>query len=116
MKVLLASFLFFVFGPSVYGQNTSRFCMTVFDEFGAVIPNAIVKFMPRQKSNSQTKYRFTTDDAGNLDVAVIDALYNIEIHASSFKKLKLRRQILPLEPRTCIDVKLKSNVPPHQIT
>ena len=97
-------------------QNVSRYCLTARDEQGAAIPHAAMKFMPTKVSRSRIKYNLITDHLGNIDVEIIDGIYDIEIKKDSFRVLKLKNQLLPYDPRGCIEVTLKSAVPPHQIT
>lgn len=96
----------------VNAQNKSRFCGTITDEQGAVILNATVE----GKSSKGNSFKINTDSNGNFDTEIFDGLYKILIKADSFKKVVMKNKLLPFEPRMCIQVELKSSVPPHQIT
>jgi hypothetical protein len=108
--------LFFGLHSLTSAQAKSRYCMTVQDEVGATIPKPIVKFNPAKQSRSQIKYRFTGNLDGEIDVEVIDGIYDIEVKADTFHKVVLKRQLLPYDPRSCITITLKTKIPPHQIT
>ncbi len=97
-------------------QVKSRYCMTVRDEMGATIPKAAIKFNPTKQSRSQIKYKFIGDPDGEIEVVVIDGIYDIEIKAETFHKVVLKKQLLPFDPRSCITISLKTKIPPHQIT
>ncbi|MGH9819027.1 MAG: carboxypeptidase-like regulatory domain-containing protein [Pyrinomonadaceae bacterium] len=98
------------------GKEKTRYCMTVSDEVGAIIPKATVRFSPTKQSRSRTKYEFVTDAEGSFDSEVVDGIYDISIKAGSYKKVVLKNQLLPYDPQGCITIKLKSTVPAHQIT
>ena len=112
MKVL--QILVLVLGLVVFAnaQNKSRFCGTITDEYKDVISNATVK----GESNEGNKFNVNTDSDGNFDLEIFDGLYKILIKADGFKKVIMKNQLLPYDPRMCIQVELKSSVPPHQIT
>lgn len=93
-------------------KNKSNYCGTIRDEFGAVIPSAEVE----GKSSNGKKFKTSTNENGEFEIEVIDGIYNILIKAESYKKAVLKNQKLPLELQNCVEIKLKSNVPPHQIT
>jgi hypothetical protein len=102
---------------AVNGQSaaTSQFCMTVRDDVGATLPNVTVK-LTRARGSQQVKYRFETDDDGQINAEVVDGTYRIEAKAVSYKTVVLKHQLLPYEPRKCIEVILKSRTRPHPIT
>jgi hypothetical protein len=106
--------LVLIFGLTVFvnAQNKQRFCGTIRDEQGAIIANATVE----GKSSKGYKIKVNTDTDGNFDTEILDGLYKILIRADGFKKKIIKNQLLPFEPRNCIQIELKSNVPPHQIT
>ena len=89
--------------------------MTVTDDVGAIIPKATVRFSPTTQSSSQKRYEFTTVDEGSID-GVLDGIYDITVKANSYRKVVLKHQLLPYDPRSCITVKLKSRIQSHQIT
>jgi hypothetical protein len=97
-------------------QAKSRFCITVLDKVGATIPKAIIKFNPTKQSASKIKYKFTADSDGQIDVEVVDGIYDIEVKAETFHKVVLKRKQIPSDQRSCITIQLKTKIPPHQIT
>lgn len=116
MKLFFVCGLLMVFCASLHAQRSSRVCMTVRDWVGATIPRAKIKMVPKRASIFRKEYRFVTDDTGSIDVEIIDGLYDIEVKADGHKKLKLKSAHLPGDQRLCIEMQLKSAVPPHQIT
>jgi hypothetical protein len=83
-----------------------QYCLTVTDEFGAFIPKASVRFSPPKQSLSKVKYQFMTDENGAINVEVIDGVYEITIKALTFKTMVLKKQLLPYDPRSCVEVRL----------
>ena len=116
MRTIGMFVLILLFSIVGYTQVKTKYCMTVLDEQGAAIPMAMVSFSPAKQSRSRLKYELVTDADGNIDSQIIDGIYNISIKASSYKKVVLKNQLLPYDPRDCITIKLKSTIPPHQIT
>ena len=116
MKIIYLLILIGSFSAIGFAQASSGFCITVTDEVGAYVPNAKVKLTPTRQSKSQTKYEFVTGEDKGLDVKVLEGIYDISIRANNYKKVVLKNQLLPYDPRGCIGIKLKSTVPPHQIT
>lgn len=116
LKITLTILLLIGLSGFANAQAPTRYCMTVTDELGAIIPKASVRFSPTKQSQSRIKHEFTTDAEGAIDVTVVDGVYDISVKASSYKKVVLKNQLLPYDPRGCRTVKLKSTVPPHQIT
>jgi hypothetical protein len=116
LKITLIILLLIGLSGFANAQAETRYCMTVTDEFGAFIPKASVRFSQTKQSRSRIKYEFMTDAEGAIDVTVVDGIYDISIRASSYKKIVLKNQLLPYDPRSCITVKLKTTIPPHQIT
>ena len=112
MKILQVLVLIFVLTVSITAQKKSTFCGTITDEQKAVVPNANVE----GKSSKGNKFETITDSDGNFDIEIFDGLYKILIKAEGFKKIVMKNQLMPYEPRMCIQIELKSNVPPHQIT
>lgn len=102
--------------PNLENVGKTRFCMTVTDAFGAFIPKSSVRFTPTKQSRSRLKYEFMTDAEGTIDVTIVVGSYDISVKASTYKKTVLKNQLLPYDPRSCITVKLKTAIPPHQIT
>ena len=94
----------------------TRYCMTVTDDVGAFISKASIRFSPTKQSRSRIKYEFMTDQEGAIDVKVVDGIYDITIKALTYKKIVLKNQLLPYDPRDCVEVRLRSAIPPHQIT
>ena len=117
MKLTCAIITLFFLGLHGFasGQEKSRYCMSVRDEAGASIPQPEIKSHPRKRSRSQIKYKFNGNVDGQIDVEVIDGIYNIEIKVETFNKVVLKNQLLPYDPRMCIDIRLKSKIPPHKI-
>jgi hypothetical protein len=115
LKYTLVILLFFGLHGLASAQTKSRYCMTLRDEVGATIPKPAIKFSPTKQSSSQMKYKFTGDSDGQLDVEVIDGIYDIEVKAETFHKTVLKLQRLPYNPWTCITITLKTKIPPHQI-
>ena len=97
-------------------QLIKRYCMTVRDDHGAAIPRSLVKLLPTKQSKSRIKYAFITDEEGAIDVKIADGVYDLEVIANSYKRIKLKNQQLPYDSQRCVEVKLKSSIPPHQIT
>jgi len=112
MKVLHT--LVLIIGLAVFAnaQNKSRFCGTITDEQGAVLPVTAIE----GKSSKGNKFKINTDSNGNFDTEIFDGLYKILIKASGFKKVVMKNKLIPTESGKCIQIELKSNVPPHQIT
>jgi hypothetical protein len=52
---------------------------------------------------------------GKFDSLVIDGLYKISFKMELYKRLELRKQLLPSNPNGCGEIKFKSSVPPHRI-
>ena len=88
------------------GKNTSKLCGTIFDQARAVIPEVVIK----AKSNKKGTFQTTTDAQGNFEMELPDGLYKIIIKASGHKKVIMKRQSLPYEPRSCRNYILKSTV------
>jgi len=117
MKLKYTIILFFLGFPILTNaQGKSRYCLTVRDDVGASIPKPTIKFNPTKQSRSQTKHKFTGDSDGQVDVEVIDGIYDIEVNAETFDKVVLKRQLLPYDPRSCITITLKTKIPPHPVT
>ena len=116
----MRTFLFFgivlILSSSVDAQSSSRYCMTVRDWLGATIPKASVKLLPTKGSGSRKSYQLIANDNGVIDIEIIGGMYDIEVSADGHKKRKLKRQLLPNEPKECIEARLDSAVPPHRIT
>ena len=113
MKILLSIGIILIVSGLALAQEKSRFCMTIRDEVGATIQKPIIKFNPTKQSRSQIKYKFTGDSDGQIDVEVIDGVYDIEVRAETYRKVVLKRQLLPYDPRSCITITLKTKIPPH---
>jgi len=90
--------------------------MTVRDEVGATISKPMIKITPTKQSRSQIKYKFTGDSDGQIDVEIMDGVYDIEVKAETFHKVVLKKQRIPHDPQSCITITLKTKIPPHQIT
>ena len=116
LKYPVIILLFFGLHGLTRAQVKSRYCMTVRDEVGATIPKPLIKFSPTKQSRSQIKYKFTGDSDGQIDVEILDGIYDIQVKAETFHKVVLKRQLLPYDPRECITITLKTKIPPHQIT
>lgn len=111
MRFLYVSILVFCFASLTNGQKT-KFCGIITDEVGAIIPSAAIE----GKSSKGEKFKTVTNSKGQFEIEVVDGIYKILIKAESFKKAVLKDQKLPLQQQQCVEIKLKSNVPPHQIT
>jgi hypothetical protein len=105
-----------ILGLALVGLSQNRYCMTVRDMVGGVIPKAVIKFSPKKKLASRTKYKLVTDDKGSVDKILMDGIYDIIVKADGFKKTVLKNQQVPYDPQSCVTVTLRSAVPPHQIT
>ena len=66
----------------------------------------------KDKSSKGNKFKTNTDSNGNFNLEIFDGLYKIMIKADGFKKVVLKNQLLPFDSRDCIQIELKSNVPP----
>jgi len=112
MKILQVLVLIICLVVLANAQNKSRFCGSVIDEQNAALPNAIVE----AKLDKGKTFKIKVDSEGNFDIEIPDGLYKILIKADGFKKVVMKNQLLPYDPRSCIKITLKSNVPPHQIS
>ncbi len=88
-----------------------RVCGTVADDVGAIIPNAKVEI----KLTGKKTFVTYSDENGEFNIEIPKGVYKISISANSFKKTVLKNQIIDSESE-CFTFKLKSNIPPHQIT
>jgi len=93
-------------------QNTSKLCGTLFDAARALIPGAMII----AKSYKKGIFKTTADAEGNFEMEIPDGLYKIIIKQSGFKKVVMKKQSLPYEPRSCRNYILKSTVKEHPIT
>ncbi|MDQ2747095.1 MAG: carboxypeptidase-like regulatory domain-containing protein, partial [Acidobacteriota bacterium] len=93
-------------------ENKTRFCGTITDEQGAVILNASIE----GKSSKENNFKINTDSSGSFDTEIFAGLYKILIKADGFKKVVMKNKLLLSESKMCIQIELKSNVLPHQIT
>lgn len=116
MKIFSIIFSTFLLVGCLFGQEKSAYCVIVTDEVGATIPSAVVKFKSTKSSSSKIKYESRTDDEGKIHVEITEGIYNIEIKAETYKGITLKNQILPTNHQNCVQIKLKSKIPPHQIT
>ncbi len=96
-------------------KETTHFCGTVRDELGATVPYVSFRFKPTKQSQSRTKYNLKTDSDGQLDVMVMDGVYDIEVRAESFKRIVLKKQLLPYDPRGCRTITLKTAIPQQSV-
>ena len=111
MKVLQIIILIVSFSLVVCGQSKSKFCGTIRDETGAIIFDAKVE----AKLNKSKIYITYSDKEGNFEIEIPDGVYEIKVTANTFKKVVLKNR-LPLEPRKCMEIELKTTIKPHQIT
>jgi phosphatidate phosphatase APP1 len=84
---------------------------TVTDELDAVLPNSKVEL----KLNTKGVFIAYSDENGDFRIEIPKGTYKISISAESFKKIVLKNQVIDSESK-CFTFKLKSNIPPHQIT
>jgi len=97
-------------------QERSQICVVVLDEYGASIPKSKVAFIPISRSASQGMVELIANDEGRVDTEMVNGVYKIRIKADSYKKVILKDQRVPFASQQCIEVKLRSAIPPHPIT
>jgi Carboxypeptidase regulatory-like domain len=88
-----------------------RFCGTITDDVGAIIPNAKVEI----KLTGKKTFVTYSDENGEFNIEIPKDVYRISISAESFKKTVLKNQVIDSDSE-CLIFKLKSDIPPHKIT
>lgn len=86
------------------GKNISKLCGTIFDPERAPIPGVIII----AKSNNKGIFKTTSDEEGNFEIEIPDGVYKIIIKTYGFKKVVMKKQLLPYEPQSCRNHILKA--------
>ena len=115
MKYTIIIFLLVGLTSLTNAQSKTRYCLIARDEVGATVSTPTIKFVPTKHSPSRIKYNFIGDSDGQIDIKVMDGIYDIEVKAETYYKVVLRRQLLKYDPQGCIIVTLKTKIQPHQI-